>query len=251
MTGPWTRTEPPSSASRPRPRTKMRLGAFTRTSRRRTEGRAVGAPSTVIGVARASRSSVVWIATVGRTWVTSSRSAELPKVSGTVISVRARLTVPESSGSFSSGPVMRRSPLAVVVKVSPVRVARVVEVDGDVDRQAAGQADRAGGRDGPARGQTRAGAVDVDAVAVEAGEQRHVGEPQVGERVRHRSAGQRDQPVGARVRERAGDSALKRTVPVMPSCRARPAPRWRARAAPCPGRSRQASRHRAGCGRKR
>ena len=116
VTGPVRRTEPPSSASSPRPRTKMRLGALTLTSSLTTLGRdpATGVPSRAL-----ARRSVSRTAFDGVDMLDVERCRASPSVSGTVISARSTVMLPDSNGSRRSGPVIANLPLKVATTRLP------------------------------------------------------------------------------------------------------------------------------------
>ena len=115
---PRMRSPPPSSTSRPRPRTKIWFGALMRTSRPMPgpvgPGRGCGAPTR-------ARSSVTCTGGGVSTWITcSSAACEAPRPSAIEISVRPRSMVPASRPPPpTSGPVSVSEPSRRVLTNCP------------------------------------------------------------------------------------------------------------------------------------
>ena len=111
--GPVSLSEPPSSASTPLPWMKIWFGALTVTSSLRP------LPPPLLAVA--GRSALSCARTAGGAFLclTSSAASEPGSLSGTVMTVLARLTVPDNTGAEVSGPLMVRSPPRLAVTTRP------------------------------------------------------------------------------------------------------------------------------------
>ena len=204
---PWMRTEPPSSASRPRPRTKIWFGASMRTSSRmprRARGRRRGPrlpdPGAVEGHLHRR-------AAYGRGRPASSAAcAWPPRPSAIEISVRPRSIRPESSPAPpTSGPLDRELAREPGGDEGAVGVAHVEDPPREVGRIAGGgvQRDPPLGGDPPAAGDAGAEAAQHGGVALEAGVEGDRLEAQVGLRVDEGPAVERDRAAELRGRERA------------------------------------------------
>ena len=175
--GPVRRTEPPSSASSPRPRTNMRLGALTLTSSLTTLGRDVGIGVPSLALARRSVSRTAFDASM---CLTSSAAAppaqrfghgDLGAVDGDV--ARKQRVAQQRPGHRQAAAQGRNDEVAV-------GIAGIVERDADVGGQAASQRNRSCRADRATACDRCGSAADRDGVAVDGGVERDVAQPQIG-----------------------------------------------------------------------